>query len=165
MATRIDRMIARLITQRACLRFAATAIAERPGPVFEIGLGKGRTYDLMRSLLPDREIFAFDKEVHALADCTPDADHLIVGDFRETFADVPARIGAKAVLAHADIGTDDPARDVELVAWLRDRLPPLLAPGCIVLCDRELTPAGAETLPLPDDVADWPYFIYRMPGR
>lgn len=162
MGNRLDRMIARLTTQRACLRFAADQIADIPGPALEVGLGKGRTYDFLRSILPDRTIFAFDREIHAPADCVPDAEHLFVGDFRQTFSEAPGRIGVPAAMAHADIGSEDVAVDEELVAWLRERLPALVVPGGLVISDRALKPRGALSLPLPEGVADWPYYLYRL---
>lgn len=43
--TRLDSAIRRLQAQRSCLDWAAAAVAARPGLVFEMGLGNGRTFD------------------------------------------------------------------------------------------------------------------------
>ncbi|MYG53434.1 MAG: hypothetical protein F4204_14125, partial [Rhodospirillaceae bacterium] len=40
--SRLERMIARLATQRAVLDWAAERVSGIDGPVLEIGLGKGR---------------------------------------------------------------------------------------------------------------------------
>ena len=59
---RLDRMIARLTTQRACLSAALALITDIPGPILEIGFGKGRSYDFLRHAAPSREIYAFDHD-------------------------------------------------------------------------------------------------------
>jgi len=55
----LSRMIARLRAQKACPDFAALRIRDLPGPVFEVGLGKARTYDRLRYLFAGRRICAF----------------------------------------------------------------------------------------------------------
>ena len=77
---RLDRMIARLTAQRACLADAATLIADVPGPVLEIGFGKGRTYRFLREVLPAREIYAFDMDGAPDTDWGPDDAHFFAGD-------------------------------------------------------------------------------------
>jgi hypothetical protein len=158
---RLDRMIARLTAQRACLAHAAALIADLPGPVLEIGFGKGRTYSFLHDVLPGREIYAFDIDGAPRTDWGPDAAHFFAGDFRETFPHVLDRTGAPAALAHCDIGSEDAARDAALVAWMREALPPLLCPGAIVVADRDLDLAGADRLTAPGEAGDWPYFMFR----
>ena len=63
--SRLDSVIRRLAAQRACLEAAARLIAELPGPVLEVGLGNGRTFDHLREILPGREIFALDRRIAA----------------------------------------------------------------------------------------------------
>jgi hypothetical protein len=53
--SRLDSFIRRLEAQRACLGYAAAQIRAIAGPVLELGLGNGRTYDHLRELLPERE--------------------------------------------------------------------------------------------------------------
>jgi hypothetical protein len=132
--------------------------------VLEIGFGKGRTYSFLREVLADREIYAFDIDGVPETDWGPDAAHFFAGDFRETFGQVLDRTGARAALAHCDIGSEDAARDAELVAWMREALPPLLSPGAIVVADRDLDLAGAARLDAPKEAGDWPYFTFRMTG-
>ena len=58
--SRLDSMIRRLMAQRACLDAVTEMIRTLPGPILEIGLGNGRTYDHLRKRLPERSIFVFD---------------------------------------------------------------------------------------------------------
>lgn len=158
--SRLTRMIARLTTQQACIELAARLIAERPGIVLEIGLGKGRTLDHMREMMPEREIFAFDRFVHAPKAAVPDADHLFLGDFRDTLAEPPAALRGRAVFVHADIGSENREADAVLAPIVADLLAGWLQPGAIVATDREMKRPGWQ--PLPDLRAmPWPYFIYR----
>src|ERR671914_288874 len=108
--SRLDSFIRRLEAQRACLGYAAGQIRDLPGPVLELGLGNGRTYDHLRELLPKREIFVFEREVKAHPDCIPDAMHLILGDVRATLPEAGRRLPGPAALAHLDVGTGDAAR-------------------------------------------------------
>ena len=150
--SRLSRMIARLLTQRACLEHAARLIEEVEGLVLEVGLGKGRTYDHLRRLLPEREILIFDRDVHAPADCVPADDRLVLGDFRDTLAAVRSRLEGRVALIHADIGSEDRAVDRELAAALGPLVAALTASGGVVLCDRPLCLAGHVPLALPADV-------------
>jgi hypothetical protein len=161
---RLERMIARLTAQRACLARAAELIADLPGPVLEIGFGKGRTYSFLREALPGRAIYAFDIDGAPDTDWGPDAVHFFAGDFHDTFGQVLARTGAPAALAHCDIGSEDATRDAALVAWMREALPPLLAPGAIVVADRDLDLEAAERLTVPEEAGKWPYFMFRLKG-
>ena len=55
--SRLERFILRLKAQRNCLDAAAALLAGLDGPILELGLGSGRTYDHLRDRFPDREIF------------------------------------------------------------------------------------------------------------
>ena len=159
--SRLDSFIRRLEAQRACLGFAAGQIRAVAGPVLELGLGNGRTYDHLRELLPGREIFVFERTVNAHPDCIPDAAHLILGDVRATLPQAHRRLPGPAALAHLDVGTGDGAQNAELAAWLGGVLPALLADGAWVVSDQ---PLGASTLvahPPPAGIAPERYFLYH----
>ena len=134
----LERFAARLIAQRAYLAEAARLIASIPGPVFEIGLGKGRTYDHLRRLLPGRAIYCFDREHHAPPEESPPAEFLVLGEIQSTLPALAKRLGTKAALAHCDIGTRKPARDMEFARYLAAALPEVMAPGGIVIGDRPM---------------------------
>ncbi|MGH6900449.1 MAG: class I SAM-dependent methyltransferase [Geminicoccaceae bacterium] len=163
--SRLDSFIRRLEAQRACLELAAGQIRGLPGPVLELGLGNGRTYDHLRALLPEREIFVFEREVNAHPDCIPDAAHLILGDVRATLPQAHRRLPGPAALAHIDVGTGDVARNAALAAWLAGVLPPLLAERAWVVSDQPLHgPALAPQAP-PSGIAPDRYFLYRYEAR
>lgn len=156
--SRLDRMLARLTAQKAVLEAAAAAIADRPGPIAEVGLGKGRTFDHLRRLLPEREIFAFDGSLHAPADAVPPEDRLVLGRFEATLPAAGALIG-RAVLVHADFGTEAPDRDAATARRLAGPIADLAASGGLVVCDRPLAePRLADVTPtgLP-----WPIGVWR----
>jgi hypothetical protein len=159
--SRLDSFIRRLEAQRACLEHGARLIERLPGPVLELGLGNGRTYDHLRALLPDRKILVFDRQVNAHPDCIPDPADLLLGDIAETLPAAINRVGDGAALAHTDLGTGDALRNARLAAWIGRTLPPLLAVGGIVIADQALNDVRLEPLPLPPGVADRRYFMYR----
>lgn len=163
--SRLDSFIRRLEAQRDCLELAARLIGDVPGPVLELGLGNGRTFDHLRALLPQREIFVFDRQVAAHPDCVPDGGHLILGDLRETLPSALARIGAPAALAHCDLGSGIEADDAALAQFLGPALARLMARGGIVLSDQELELAGSARVSPPAGIDPGRYFILRMPPR
>ena len=50
--SRLERLYYRLEAQHACFAWVFRELAALAGPVFEFGLGKGRTYDHLRRRLP-----------------------------------------------------------------------------------------------------------------
>lgn len=159
--SRLDSAIRRLAAQRACLDAAIALAAGHDGPVLELGLGNGRSYDHLREALPGREIFVFDRRAEAHPDCMPDDDHLILGDFHDTLPAAAARLGATAVLAHCDIGSGRADADARLAAFVAGALTGLLAPGAVVAADQALDSAALTALDLPEGVAPGRYFMYR----
>ncbi len=156
-------MIERLVTQRACLDHAVALVADLAGPVLELGLGKGRTYDHLRERLAEREILVLDRELHAPPRHTPPPASLVLGEFRETLAALSHRYRGRFALVHADIGSDDLSADAGTVREIVPLLAPLLREAAVVLGDREMEGAGWIRLPLPADVGRWPYYLYRVP--
>ena len=159
--SRLDSFIRRIRAQRACLNMAKGLLAGIPGPVLELGLGNGRTYDHLRCLFPDREIFVFDRQVAAHPDCIPDNEHMVFGDIRETLPGSLSRIGGPAALAHADIGTGDRLVNAAIAAFLAATLPALMAADAVILADRALDMAGWIEQGLPAGVRRGRYFFYR----
>ncbi len=163
--SRLDSVIRRLQAQRACLERAASLIAASPGPILEFGLGQGRTYHHLRELCPERDIFVFEREVAASAECVPDGAHLILGDIRETLPDAAARFAGKVPLVHSDIGTGNTRLNAELAGFLATQLAGLLAPGGLVVSDQDLGFPGATPVALPDAVKPGRYFMYRADSQ
>ena len=159
--SRLDSFIRRVTAQRDCLNWAAGRVRDIPGPVLELGLGNGRTFDHLRELFPDRGIFVFDRRVAAHPDCIPDAAHMILGDIFETLPSAAGRIGAPAALAHCDIGTGEPESNARIAAFLAASLPGLMGARAFILADQAIAPAGWESLPPPEGIRPGRYHIYR----
>ncbi|MCP4326833.1 MAG: hypothetical protein GY791_00120 [Alphaproteobacteria bacterium] len=159
--SRLDSAIRRLEAQRHCLNRAARMIDGVSGPVLEFGLGNGRTFDHLRELFPDREIFVFDRHVEAHRECIPDDRHIVVGDFRDTLAGAGARIGAPAALVHCDVGSGRAEEDRRLARYLAGALSGLVAPGCVVVADQALDSDTLVAIDPPSEVEPRRYFMYR----
>jgi hypothetical protein len=159
--SRLDSMIRRLSAQRACLDAVCAIVATLPGPVLEIGLGNGRTYDHLRERLPGREILVFDRVLAAHPDCVPPQELLLLGELTETLPRATDRIAATAALAHADLGSGRPEQDRAGAALLSRMLPSLMQPGGYILSDQELSAPALQAEALPDGVPSGRYFLYR----
>jgi len=162
--SRLDSAIRRLEAQRACLNRAAGMVRNIDGPVLELGLGNGRTYDHLRGLLPNRRIVVFERKAMAHPDSMPPSGDLIEGDFRTTLVDALAKMGAPAALVHADIGSGDRTATAELAAWLALVIGPFVTPGGVIVSDQPLDVPGAEAFPLPEIVAEGRYNMCVLPG-
>ena len=160
--SRLDSAIRRLKAQRACLDLAGKLLADTPGPVFELGLGNGRTYDHLRERFPDREIFVFERKISAHPDCIPDEAHLFLGDALEWLPAVTERFRRQVALVHADIGSGVVAANRKLAARIAPLLSPLLAPGGLVVSDQAMQLPGASPIELPPGVPSDRYFMVRV---
>ena len=160
--SRLESFIRRLEAQRDCLSQAARLVADIPGPVLELGLGNGRTYDHLRALLPGRPIFVFDRQIAAHPNCIPDAKHMILGDIRDTLPLARERVGDAAALAHCDMGTGDEALNAALAAFMAEYLPHMMARGGIVVSDQEIAMRGTDILQPPFGVKVGRYFMRRV---
>jgi hypothetical protein len=147
--------------QRDCLNTVAGMIADVPGSVFDLGLGNGRTFDHLREMLPDREVFVFDRVVNTNPKSTPDGDHLFLGEVVDQLAAQQDRFVGGVALVHSDLGTGT-AEDAPLTAALIPLLRPLLANGAVLVANNPFPDAGWEALPLPDGVPAERYFMYRV---
>ena len=119
--TRLDLFIARMVSQRACLDHAIALTADMKGPVFELGLGNGRTYDHLREILPERRIWVIDRVLQCHPSCTPPEADLLLGE-AEPMLQKLAQSGARILLAHYDFGQGIKADDVAEAARLSRRL-------------------------------------------
>ena len=105
--SRLDSFIARMQAQRDCLNFLKPAIDALPGPILEVGLGNGRTYDHLRDLFPGRDIYVFERKVAAHPACIPPDYRLFLGEARQSIPEAAKTLGARAALIHTDLGTGD----------------------------------------------------------
>jgi hypothetical protein len=156
--SRLESFIRRLTAQRDILDAIAEQVSEIDGPILELGLGNGRTFDHLRERLPGRRIIAFDRAANAYGPSTPPEGDLILGEIRET---AQAFVGVGAALAHADIGTGYPDVDAITLTWLPQLVAGVLAPGSLAVSGLPLEHPQLEPLPLPATVLQDRYFIYR----
>ena len=159
--SRLDSAIRRLQAQRLCLNAAVAYVEGLPGPFLELGLGNGRTYDHLREITPNRDIYVFERRPAAHPDCTPSVEFLIQGDFKETLENAFSRIGQLAALAHCDIGSGDLGADRRLAAQIGPSISALLVEDAIVLSDQQFTCSDWSAIQLPDGVTAGRYYMYR----
>ena len=151
--SRLDSFIRRMQAQRACLDWAADAIAAIDGPAFEFGLGNGRTYDHLRDRLGARDIYVFDRKVSAHPDCIPPQSHLLLGEFSATLPEAARRWAGQGALVHADIGSGDKDASVALAAWAAPYWGALLAKGGVLLSDQPVELPGFTCVEISDEAA------------
>jgi hypothetical protein len=160
--SRLDSFIARMQAQRDCLNFLKPAIDKLRGPIFEVGLGNGRTYDHLRALFPGRTIYVFERQVAAHPDCIPPDDRLFLGEARQSIPRAARELGAVAALIHTDLGTGDHAANTAMGQWLGPALDALAAPGCHVLANQPLEVGRWQRQRDPPGVPKDRYFLYRV---
>jgi hypothetical protein len=160
--SRLDSFIARMQAQRDCLNYLKPNVDALAGPILEVGLGNGRTYDHLRTLFPGRDIYVFERKVAAHPDCIPPDARLFLGDADRTIPAAEQRLGATAALIHTDLGTGDRAANAALGRWLGPALDRLAASGGYVLANQPLEVARWQLLPEPPGVPKDRYFLYRV---
>lgn len=156
--SRLESFIRRMTAQRDCLNHVARLLADVEGPVIELGLGNGRTYDHLREHLPGRRIVAFDRAFAAHLPSAPACEDIVLGEIAVT---AQAYAGIGAALVHADIGTGYPDKDAQTVTWLPALTAQLLRPNGIAASGLPLAHDELVPLPLPRSVSKGRYFLYR----
>lgn len=158
--SRLDLFIDRMVSQRACLNHAAALTASLRGPVFELGLGNGRTFHHMREIMQGRDIYVFERAVASHPDSTPADDKLILGDVNETLPRALHRFGPTAALVHADLGGHNRARNDVFARQVSPLIEPLLAAGGLMVSSDRMYFERLTELPLPPDAVRGRCFIY-----
>jgi hypothetical protein len=156
--SRLDSFIRRLSAQRDILNSIADDVRRLDGPVLELGLGNGRTFDHLRELFPGRRVVAFDRAANAYGPSMPGLEDLVLGEISQT---AQGFAGVDAALAHADIGTGYDDKDAVTLTWLPQMMADLVAPDGLAVSGLPLDHADLEPLPLPPTVKAGRYFIYR----
>ncbi len=159
--SRLDLFIDRMVSQRACLDFAIAQTADQPGPVFELGLGNGRTYHHMMQHIQDRPVYVFERAVASHPDSTPPDDLVILGDVRETLPASVARFGATASLIHADLGGHNRQKNDAFARLVSPLIEPLLAQGGLMVSSDRMYFDALTELPLPEGAVEGRCFIYQ----
>jgi len=157
--SRLDSFIRRLSAQRDILNHVhADLDLPAEGPIMEIGLGNGRTFNHLRELFPDRRIVAFDRAMGAHASSVPEEGNLVLGEIDQTAKEW---VGIGAALVHADIGTGYDEKDAVTLTWLPQIVSGMLAKGGIAISGLPLTEPSLDPLSVPDTVPTDRYFLYR----
>ena len=162
--SKLESFIRRMLAQRDGLNFAAREIKEIPGSVLELGLGNGRTYDHLRQLMPDRDIYVFERDVKSFSSCTPPKKRLFVGEVTETLFQAAEILGKTAALAHYDIATTSSESNRKLADRVGPLLNELMLPGSLVVSSVAMTVRQWSIVPKPVDIKPGRYFIYRVSG-
>ena len=159
--SRLDLFVDRMVSQRACLDHAASVVADMEGPVFELGLGNGRTYHHMMHIMPDRDIYVFERAIASHPDSTPPDNMVLLGDVFDTLPQAQARFGATAVLIHADLGGHNREKNDIFARKVSPVIEPLLAVGGLMVSSDRMYFDGLVEQPLPDGAVPGRCFIYR----
>ncbi len=161
MPSRLDLFIDRMVSQRACLDYAVAETAGMPGPVYELGLGNGRTYHHLRSRVTDRDILVFERAVASHPDSTPPPAMTVLGEVTETLPAILAERGAAASLIHADLGGHNRAKNDAFARRISPLIEPLLAPGGLMVSSDRMYFSALAELPLPAGAVPERCFVYR----
>lgn len=159
--SRLDLFIDRMVSQRACLDHAAAAIAHLSGPVFELGLGNGRTYHHMCEILPPKDIWVFERAIASHPDSTPPEEQVFLGDVFETLPQAFDRWGSGVRLAHADLGGHNAAKNDDFARRISPLIEPLMAPGGMMVSSDRMYFENLVEMPLPPGAVPQRCFIYR----
>jgi len=162
--SRLDVFINRMVSQRACLDFGIAATKGMPGPVFELGLGNGRTFDHMRANMPERDIFVFERKVESNPASTPTEEQTILGDVMETLPQALERFGATATLVHADLGGHNLEKNDIFARKVSPLIEPLMAVGGLMISSDRMYFDNLVEQPLPEGAIEGRCFIYKREG-
>jgi hypothetical protein len=157
--SRLDYAIGRLKTCRVCIDHAIAEVGGLPGPILELGLGNGRTFDHLREALPGRDIFVFELEIAAHPDCIPDDDHLLLGDIADTLPRAVERFAGQVPLFHADVGSFDREINAAIAAQIEPFVLQLLRPEGLVVTSVAFP--NLQPYALPENTIPNTYFMYR----
>jgi hypothetical protein len=150
-----------MVSQRASLDQAIALTNDMTGPVFELGLGNGRTYHHMRENIAGRDVYVFERAVASHPDSTPAEEFLILGDVTDTLPEAVGRFGATASLIHADLGGHNLAKNDLFARKVSPLIEPLLAQGGIMVSSDRMYFDGLKELPIAPGAVEGRCFIYQ----
>jgi S-adenosyl-L-methionine methyltransferase len=159
--SRLDSFIRRLEAQRACIERAATLVRDLDGEVLELGLGNGRTYDHLRELFPDRNVYVCERSIAAHPACVPPPEFLLLGEMRDTLPAVRRWLEGRVALAHLDAASGDAAASRSLADELVPLIVPLLRYNGVLVSEPAIAADELHPLALPTSVNPGRYNLYR----
>ena len=142
--------------------WAAKNIHKQRGVVLEFGLGNGRTFDHMRKLLPQRDIYVFEREIAAHPDCIPHPAFQFIGDFRDSIPMAIEQLGRSAALAYLDIGAEQKNTSLALASKITPCIEKLLCVNAIVVSEQEVERWRSYKLQLPAGISENRIHLYRL---
>ena len=160
--SRLDSAIRRLNSQKIALEWAARQVAQLDGIILELGLGNGRTYDHLREILPNRDIYVFERKIAAHPDCIPEEKFQFLGDFRDSLPKANKKLGANSILAHLDIGTGEKKASKQLAEQIGPLVLSLMKRESIIVSDQELTAWSYMRIDPPLNIPKDRIFIYNL---
>lgn len=159
--SRLDIFIDRMVSQRACLNHAIASTAPMAGPVFELGLGNGRTYHHLCQHVSGRDIFVFERAVASNPASTPPEEMTILGDVMQTLPEALVRFGPTVSLVHADLGGHNLEKNDIFARKVSPLIEPLLAPGGLMVSSDRMYFDTLREMPLPEGTVPGRCFIYQ----
>ena len=115
----------------------------------------------MRHIMPERDIYVFERAVASHPDSTPPDDMVLLGDVYDTLPAALTRFGATAALIHADLGGHDRKKNDIFARNISPSVEPLLAVGGLMVASDRMYFETLTELPLPDGAVEGRCFIYR----
>ena len=116
----------------------------------------------MRKLLPERDIYVFEREIAAHPDGIPHLAFQFNGDFRESIPRAIEQLGRSAALAHLDIGTGQKNTSLALAIKIAPCIEKLLCVNAIVVSDQEVERWRSYKLQLPGGISENRIHLYRL---
>ena len=159
--SRLDLFIDRMVSQRACLNHAAALTKDLKGPVFELGLGNGRTYHHMCEIMPERDIYVFERAIASHPDSTPPDDRVLLGDVFDTLPLALDTFGPTARLIHDDLGGHDAQKNDVFARKISPLIEPLLATGGLMVSSDRMYFDTLVEIELPEGAVPGRCFIYK----
>ena len=159
--SKLDSFIRRMTAQRDCLNNAASLVTHVPGTVFELGLGNGRTYDHLRQLFPDRDVYVFDRVIADFTSCMPPENMLFLGEISDTLLRAEKIFQKTIALVHYDLGLYRDKAISKRAATVARLLIPLVTAGGVIVSNHKMSVENWVQLPEPPGVKQGRYFLYR----
>ncbi len=161
--SRLDVFIDRMVSQRACLDHALETTGAMPGPILELGLGNGRTYDHLRERAQGREIYVFERAIASNPASTPPPEMVFLGDVMEMLPAALERLGPTASVVHADLGGHNLEKNDIFARAVSPVIEPILAPGGLMVSSDRMYFDNLVEVELPAGAVPGRCFIYRQP--
>ena len=159
---RLLRMFDLLVAKIEVLNFSCEELADVPGDILELGLGRGNSYDRLRTIFPNRKIHVFDTKINCAPDVVPPETDTQVGDVLETVPAFTRRNGRNAALGHYDIGGYNQQENDRLASRVAQLLKEAMIPGGLVISSSNMGEVDGWTI-IPDRCTSYhKHFIYRV---